>query len=66
MTIAKFIAVREGREYIGDAIVKIIKEVSKTHSDVEVIAVVPRILSYFGQSPERFEVTEADVIVRYT
>lgn len=33
-------------------------------SRVTVIAVVPTLLTYFGPSPERYEVTAADVIVQ--
>lgn len=33
-------------------------------ADVEVVAIVPRMLAYFSNCPERYEVTEYTIITR--
>ena len=50
---------------IGEAVMNQIKETQKNfpHDTIKVVAVVPRMLSYYTIMPERYEVTEADVIV---
>lgn len=53
---------RSGRNYIGDAVAKFIDD----NPNKVVIAVVPRMLSNFANMPERYEVSEVDIIVRET
>lgn len=54
---------RQGREWIGDAVVRVLKEAGAP-KEIEIVAVIPRMLSYFANCPERYEVTEVDLIVR--
>lgn len=50
---------------IGDAITRRLNELTASSQGRRptIVAVVPYMLSYFGQCPERYEVTEVDVIV---
>lgn len=64
-TFATYVAKQSGKGLIGDSVAHIIKEVTKIHYNAEVVCVVPRILAYFGSQPERFEVVEADILIKY-
>lgn len=53
------------RENIGTAVTRACKEISVSHPEYEFMAVVPRIYTYFGTSPERFETTEVDLLFKF-
>lgn len=47
------------KQTIGDAVALVLKQ----YPHLRFVAVVPRILTIYGTMPERYEVTEADVIL---
>lgn len=59
------VATRGGRTFIGDAITQKLHEIEETIDTkiVKIAAVVPRILTVFGTIPQRFEVTEVEIIL---
>ena len=52
---------------IGDAVAKMLSgaQTAETNARCHVVAVVPRLITYSGQWPTRYEVTEADVILEW-
>jgi hypothetical protein len=50
---------RRGREWIGEAVARVLREAEPAR----LVAVVPRIVTFFADMPRRYEVTEVDLIV---
>lgn len=55
-----YTAQRRGREYIGDAVARVLREAPP---GMKLCAVVPRMLTLFSSTPVKYEVVEADVIM---
>lgn len=66
MTLIKFTAKRQEKETIGDSVIRAYTEIVANSVGLirpQIVAVIPRMLSYFSTSPLRYEVTEVDIIV---
>lgn len=65
MTFMNLHVAQRHNETIGDSVSRALKEISVSHPEFQVISIIPRIFTYFGTSPERFETTEVDVVLKY-
>lgn len=65
MTFLNLSVVCRNHELIGNAVSRACKDISISHPRYEFVAVIPRIFTYFGTSPERFEVSEADILFKF-
>lgn len=51
----------EKRQDIGESVVDALQALPRT--SVTLLAIIPRMLSFFATSPERYEVTEVDILI---
>lgn len=65
VTFINLTAKREGKEFIGDSVVRVLNQVQQSSAmdGYEMVAVVPRILAPFGAN-SKMEVVEADIIIK--
>lgn len=55
---------REGRETIGESVTRVVLDATRRENENwRLVAIVPRMLSFFATAPERYEVTEVDILV---
>ena len=58
MTLTNYTVKRQGKEWIGDSVVRLLNQLSGPY---QVVAVIPKLLAYFSQ--DRYEVVEVDLII---
>lgn len=65
MQVTNYNIKREGREWIGDAVARALNQLAAANGGRRpvIVATIPRILAYFANMPERYEVVEVDVLV---
>lgn len=54
---------KKPRENIGEAIARMLNELARVDYAFKVVAIVPRVVQLYGQSPRSYETSGVDIII---